>query len=342
MTDLHKQNLGDLTREGLNTALRILGAKHSAAASVFLRYYKNRMSELEGLPASLWEKVIAKYPLPAEPTVSKQVSAKDGTKKLLLTFEDGAPAECVILNGKNNRRTACLSSQSGCMCGCKFCATGKWGFKRNLYPSEIVAQFKHCLAEADGVLDSIVFMGMGEPFLNWDNVKKAILILSDPKSFAFSQGKITVSTVGIIPVIEELITSDLKIKLAFSVITSDEKKRELITPMQAKYPMSDVLFSLRKYCEAKDTQILAEYILFDGNNDTEEDAMKLIKLLEGMKCRINLIPFNSSRVSDADKAEKAKAFQKILIDAGFRTYLRLEKGSDIMAACGQLAADLKK
>lgn len=335
---MRKASLGDLSREDLERVLRIMGAKTSAAPSIFLKYYKGREGELNSLSVRLWEKVIAKYPPAPKPSVEKRVSAKDGTVKFLLRFEDGAPAECVLLHGKDGRTTACVSSQSGCACGCKFCATGRLGFRRNLFPSEIIAQFQTVLAEA-GHIDSIVFMGMGEPFMNWDNVKRAILILSDPKAFAFSQGKITVSTVGIMPIIEELISSDLKIKLAVSIITSSDEKREKIAPMQKEYPISRVISLVRRYIAAKKTQILAEYILFEGENDSLEDADSLIGLLNGVECRINLIPVNRGKPEDGvDRIAQAKAFQQRLMDAGFRTYLRLEKGADISAACGQLSA----
>lgn len=338
---MHKTNLGDFSRAELERKIRILGGKPAAAASVFLRYYKGREGELNSLPEKLWKKISEKYPAAPEPSVEKKISSRDGTVKFLLTFEDGAPAECVLLHGKDGRTTACVSSQSGCSCGCKFCATGALGFRRNLEPSEIISQFKTVLAEA-GHIDSIVFMGMGEPFLNWDNVKRAILILSDPKAFSFSQGKITVSTVGIMPVIEELISSDLKIKLAVSVITSSDEKREKIAPMQKKYPISRVLSLVRRYVTAKQTQILAEYILFEGVNDSLEDADSLIRLLDGIDCRVNLIPVNRGvPAEDVDRMAQAKNFQQRLMDAGFRTYLRLEKGADISAACGQLAAGHK-
>lgn len=339
---MHITNLGDLSREDLERVLRILGGKTAAASSVFLKYYKNREGELDCLSTKLWEKLIKKYPPAPDFAADKKISEKDGTAKFLIRFEDGAPAECVLLHGKDGRTTACLSSQSGCQCGCKFCATGRLGFRRNLYPSEIIAQFKTVLAEA-GHIDSIVFMGMGEPFLNWDNVQKAILILSDPKAFAFSQGKITVSTVGIIPIIEELISSPLKIKLAVSVITSSDEKRAKIAPMQKKYSISRVLELAGRYAAAKQTQILAEYILFEGENDTMEDADSLISMLKNVSCRVNLIPVNRGKPEEGiDRMAQAKSFQQRLMDAGFRTYLRMEKGADIAAACGQLAAGSKK
>ena len=336
---MHKTNLGDLSRADLERVLRIFGAKTAAAPSIFLKYYKNREGELDSLSSRLWDKIIAKYPPAPEFSAEKKISAKDGTTKFLIRFEDDAPAECVLLPGKDGRTTACLSSQSGCPCACKFCATGRLGFRRNLYPSEIIAQFKTVLAEA-GRIDSIVFMGMGEPFLNWDNVQKAILILSDPKAFAFSQGKITVSTVGIMPIIEELIHSDLKIKLAVSVITSSDEKRAKIAPMQEKYPISRVLELAGRYATEKKSQILAEYILFEGENDSEEDADNLIAMLKNVNCRVNIIPVNKGKPQEGiDRIPHAKIFQQKLMDAGFRTYLRMEKGADISAACGQLAGN---
>ena len=331
-------SLQDLDRSGLEEVLAGSGAKKSAAGSVLLKLYKDRGGQLPGLTPALWSRLVSAFPLAPSPEITRRVSARDGTVKLLLEFADGAPAECVVLPGKG-RFTACISSQSGCACGCAFCATGALGLRRDLRPSEITAQVSACLAEAGGRLDSLVFMGMGEPFLNWANVKKAVSILSDGKAFAFSQGKMTVSTVGIIPVIEELAASDLKLKLAISVVTAVDAARAKLVPMQAKYPLREVLAAARRYCAARKAQVFAEYILFEGVNDSPADAAALIEALKDLPCRVNLIPWNSPAGPGAgDPAARAKSFQKILIEAGLRTYLRLEKGSDIMAACGQLAA----
>jgi len=339
-----KVNLGDLTRQELEKIIPELGGKATAAASVFSSFYKKSPVDLPGLTEKLWREITEKYPPPEEPETEKRVSAKDGTVKLLLAFEDGAYAECVILGGKDGRKTACVSSMSGCPCGCRFCATGAMGLKRLLSPSEIIMQFKACEKESGDGLASIVFMGMGEPFLNWTNVKKAIEILSDPKAFSFPQSKITVSTVGIIPVIRELAGSSMKIKLALSVVTSDLSERAALVPMEKEYPLKEALAEAKRYCEAgKDRQILAEYILFRGKNDTERHAGLLAGLLAGIPCRVNLIPYNDpEKPADGDCEAGFKHFQKKLIDSGLRTYFRLEKGSDIQAACGQLAADASR
>ena len=272
-------------------------------------------------------------------TIDRRVSGIDGTIKLLFKFHDGAPAESVVLFNKG-RATACLSSQSGCACACAFCATGILGFKRDLTPSEITAQFTACRREAGGRLSSLVFMGMGEPFLNWENVKSAILTLTDQKGLAFPPGKITVSTIGIIPVIKELADSGLKINLAVSLVTSDALRRASLVPMDKKYPLQDVLAASAQYCESSGNAVFFEYVLFDGINDSPRDAENLKALVQGIDCKINLIPYNKSPRKDLLPAgtERNKEFQKILVNAGIRTHLRREKGSDIGAACGQLAA----
>ncbi len=263
----------------------------------------------------------------------------DGTAKLLFKFNDGAPAESVTLFNKG-RASACLSSQSGCACGCRFCATGALGFRRDLTAAEITAQFEACRREAGGKLSSVVFMGMGEPFLNWENVKRAILVLSEQKGFNFPQSKMTVSTIGIVPGIKELAASGLKVKLAVSLVTSDAGQRAGLAPMDKKYPLPEVLAAAREYCRLSRNSVFFEYVLFDGLNDSPRCAGKLAALVEGIDCKINLIPYNRSAASEflPSGEARAKEFQKVLIGAGVRTYLRREKGSDILAACGQLAA----
>jgi 23S rRNA (adenine2503-C2)-methyltransferase len=330
--------LEDLTREELQRAVLSLGGKKAAAASVLARLYKGGAKVLPGLTPALWEKLRAAYPAPSVEVLSRLVSRRDGTVKLLFRFSGGALAESVLLPGKG-RQTACISSQSGCACACTFCATGKLGFTRDLRPAEITAQVAACRAEAGGRLDSLVFMGMGEPFLNWDSVSKAIRILSDGKAFGFSQGRMTISTVGVIPGIAGLAASGLKVKLAISVVTSDEDARAKLVPLQRKYPLREVLAAAKNYCAEARAQVLAEYILFEGVNDSAADARKLAALLRGLPCRVNLIPYNSAAgAASEDNVAKAKSFQRALIAAGLRTYLRFEKGADILAACGQLAA----
>jgi len=273
-----------------------------------------------------------------QPT-DRHVSKLDGTVKLLFRLRDGAPAESVVLFNKD-RASACLSSQSGCPCACVFCATGAFGFERDLTADEITAQFEACQKEAGGRLSNLVFMGMGEPFLNWPNVKQAILTLSDQKGHNFPQSRMTVSTIGIVPAIKELAASGLKIKLAISLVTADRQQRAGLAPMDGKYPLPDILAAAREYCGGTGKSVFFEYILFDTLNDSAPAARKLLSLVKGVKCKINLIPYNRfpGTAFSPTALERAREFQKVLIAAGIRTHLRREKGADIGAACGQLAA----
>ncbi|MDD4004636.1 MAG: 23S rRNA (adenine(2503)-C(2))-methyltransferase RlmN [Elusimicrobiaceae bacterium] len=337
------QDIRDHTRPELRHIIISLGEKPAHATRLFNCLYRDNAAswaQVTGLPQNLRARLareysIAPYAWPAHTLVSRL----DGTVKLLFRFEDGATAESVVLYG-GGRRTACLSSQSGCACGCSFCATGALGLKRNLAPREILAQFEACLSAAPGRLDSIVFMGMGEPFLNWPNVKTAILNLSDSAGRYFPQSRISVSTVGIVPGITALAESDLKINLAISVITADETQRAELVPMQAEYPLSEVIASAKDYCARRNKKVFLEYILFAGINDTPACALELAALAKTLPCTVNLIRYNSSAGRQFCPAtpESTKRFHEILRGNGIRVYERAEQGADINAACGQLAA----
>ncbi|KAF0127799.1 MAG: 23S rRNA methyltransferase [Elusimicrobia bacterium] len=333
-------DIRDLTRAELEARLSALGEKPLHAAAVFASLYKDgagSFAAMARVPARLRRLLEREFSIPPFKSPETLVSAADGTRKLLFSFPGGAPAESVVLPGKG-RLSACLSSQSGCACGCSFCATGEMGLVRDLRPSEITAQYAACLRAAGGPLSSLVFMGMGEPFLNWENVKKSVSILSDGSGFAFSQGKMTVSTVGVVPVIRELASSGLKVRLAVSVVAADERLRGRLVPMEARYPLKEIIDAVRDYCRARGAQVFFEYIIFDGVNDSAEDAGRLARLIKDIPCRLNLIPHNPPGGPGAGVTARAKSFQKAMIAAGVRTYLRLEKGPDISAACGQLAA----
>lgn len=332
-----KPDLRDFTRTELGAALAAAGEKPSHAERVFLAVHRRGagdLAALPGVPERACRALAGAFSLAPLPQPERTQVSRDGTKKFLFRFRGGAPAECVVLPFRD-RLTACLSSQSGCSCGCTFCATGSLGLKRSLEPSEIVAQFEACLKEA-GTLNSLVFMGMGEPFLNWERVKKAILILSDSRGRHFPQAKMTVSTVGVIPVIEELAASDLKVRLAVSVVAADEEQRARLAPMEKVYPIRKVVEAVRAYCRARQALVMFEYILFRGLNDRPEDSAKLAALVGDIPCRVNLIPYNPPG-GPGGEFPRVKEFQRELIAAGVRSYLRQERGADIAAACGQLA-----
>ena len=337
-----KPDIRDFTRQELAGAVIALGATGSRADRLFNCLYRKGAESFEamdGVPDGLRSKLADRYSLAPAPEVEKRVSKTDGTIKLLFRFPDGAAAESVVLFNKKTV-TACISTQSGCACGCVFCATGGLGLTRDLRPSEILAQFAACRREAGVAPDSVVLMGMGEPFLNWANVKKSVMILSDNKGFNFPQTKITVSTVGVVPVIRELAESRLGIRLAVSIITAGDNRAEL-APIDKKYPLSAIIEASKYYCARTSRSVFFEYILFDGLNDSAQDAQKLIALIKGVNCKVNLITYNpnpAGAVFTPGRIEKAKEFQKIMVEAGIRTHLRRKRGSDIAAACGQLAA----
>lgn len=338
-----KPDIRNFNRQELAGVIMALGEKGTKVDRVFNCLHKKGVATFEamsGVQPELVKKLAEKYSIAAFPKVEKFVSKLDGTIKLLLTFEDGATAESVILFNKATV-SACLSSQSGCACGCSFCATGALGLKRDLKPAEILMQFVACRREAGKPVDSVVFMGMGEPFLNWAKVRKAIMILSDNKGHNFPQSSMTVSTVGVVPVIRELADSHMGVRLAVSLITADEAQRAELTPMSRKYGLREIIGAARYYTDRTKKSVFFEYILFDGLNDSPEYAHKLLALLKDLNCKVNLIRYNPGTLATAytpTSVEKAKAFQKIMVEAGIRTHLRREKGLDITAACGQLAA----
>ena len=338
-----KPDIRDFTRQELAGTMISLGEKGSRIDRIFNFLHKKgavSFEEMAGVQTEFKNKLAARYSISPAPAIEKLVSKKDGTVKLLFRFYDGAVAESVVIFNKKTV-SACISSQSGCACGCAFCATGALGLKRDLRPHEILAQFTACRKEAGRAPDSVVFMGMGEPFLNWASVKKSVLLLSDNKGLNFPQTRITVSTVGVVPVIRELAGTHLGVRLAVSLITADEAQRAELTPMAKKYSLREIIGAARYYTDRTKKMVFFEYILFDGLNDSPQDAQKLLALVKDIPCKINLIIYNPNQPGKPftpGRFEKGKVFQDIMVEAGIRTHIRREKGSDIAAACGQLAA----
>ncbi len=341
------KDLRDFTRDELKNIVKILEEQIFRADQIFDWLYCKEVSsidEMKNLPQLFKEKLKKKYCLGAFKILDKQISKIDKTTKFLFGLEDGNKIESVIMYDKE-RTSLCISSQAGCGCGCVFCATGQIGFKRDLTCGEIISQFMIAKKEA-GKIDSIVFMGMGEPLLNWENVKKAILILSDKKGYNYSQTRITVSSTGIVPVIKEIADNDYKFGLAVSLITFDNELRSKLIPLNKKYPIVEIVKASKYYNEKTGEQITYEYVLFKGLNDSSHNAQELVKLLNGIDYKINLIPYNdagtfcgTSQLKKMEKPDKEKvfAFQKVLTTAGVKSFIRKEKGADILAACGQLA-----
>jgi 23S rRNA (adenine2503-C2)-methyltransferase len=271
--------------------------------------------------------------------IEKTQQSEDGTKKILFGLEDGHFIESVLIREKNHW-TQCISTQAGCKAGCRFCLTGKYGFKRNLLASEIVDQItslRFGIPEGKNI-KNIVMMGMGEPLLNYDNILKAIDIITSDMGLGFSNRKITVSTCGIVPMIHQL-GKDICVNLAVSLNAPDNKTRSYLMPINRKYPIEKLIQACREYPMPRRRMITFEYILIDGINDRREDAEKLASLLKGIHCKFNLIPFNEFPESELKRPadEKIQTFRNILIKNRFTATIRPSKGSDILAACGQLS-----
>lgn len=263
--------------------------------------------------------------------------AADGTRKYLFELQDGHSIESVLIPD-HPRQTLCLSSQAGCALGCKFCVTGSLGFKRNLDVAEIVDQI--CQVQRDQPrLTNLVFMGMGEPLANYEAVSRAIQIMLDPNGMAFSHRRITLSTAGLVPQLRRL-GKESPVNLAISLHAADDELRDQLMPINKKYPLAELMAACRDYPLPPRKRITFEYILLEGINDDPKHARKLIKLLHGVRAKVNLIPFNPH--SDIAYRKPAEGcilkFQEILQSAQLNALIRQSRGSDIGAACGQLAA----
>jgi 23S rRNA (adenine2503-C2)-methyltransferase len=277
------------------------------------------------------------------------------TRKILFRLEDNNTIESTLMFFQNSstgreRHTVCVSSQVGCSIGCHFCATGQQGFVRNLSETEIIGQIQYFVQYFGGNitelqqgktrswLTHVVFMGMGEPLANYNNVRQAIAVLNSPKGMALGFHQITLSTSGLIPQIHQLAGEGLQVQLAVSLHAANDKLRNRLVPINRKYPLDQLISACKEYTDKTGRNIFIEYALFDGVNDSIHNADELVVLLDGLKCSINLILGNPIPSSDfkPSSRETALTFQKKLISNSIRTMLRVSRGTDIEAGCGQL------
>ncbi len=270
--------------------------------------------------------------------------AKDNkTAKSILTLEDGLKIETVLMRHKD-RNTVCVSSQVGCPLGCSFCATGKMGFKRNLKYYEIINQvvfFSRFLKnnkDFNSRISNIVFMGMGEPFLNYNEVLRAVEMLNDKDAFNIGARKISVSTAGITEGIDKLAKENMQINLAISLHNTVDKDREELMPVNKKYSIGDIFKAVDKYIEKTNRKVMFEYIMIQGVNDSAQKARELAKLMEGKLYVVNLISYNPTGIFNPSHKNTIKEFRKILEDKGISVTERVSFGEGIEAACGQLLA----
>lgn len=306
--------------------------------------------EMSNLPAGLRDDLADKYPLrPIKHVLTK--GSKDTTRKFLLELSDGRYVETVLIPAspalygeRSDRHTLCVSSQVGCAYGCKFCASGLDGFTRNLTAAEIVSQIILAEELSGEKVNNLVFMGMGEPLANFKNLTQAIEMITSEWGLGIGARRITVSTSGLVPQIKKLAEFPQQIRLAISLHGPDDETRIKIMPVNQKYPVADLFEALRFWNSKKNQKITLEYILIDGINADIEHAQILAKKASGIKAKVNLIPYNTVEglqwVRPSD--EKCLRFKKILTNGGVSATLRLEKGHDIDAACGQLRLKKEK
>jgi 23S rRNA (adenine2503-C2)-methyltransferase len=334
-------NLLDLSIKDLEDQLITLNEKPFRATQIFQWIYKKNIlsfDEMGNLGFSLIENLKKTFKINSLKLIKIQESSDKQTKKYLFKLEDNYLIESVLILSKN-RKTICLSSQVGCSVKCSFCASGKKGFFRNLSLSEIIEQILFIKKDISSDITNIVFMGMGEPLLNLENVIKAIKIISHENYLNISQRKITISTSGIVEKINDLKKENLKINLVLSLHASNDETRKKIMPIASKYKIKDLLDSLRGYFDVTKRDISFEYILIKDFNDSRKDALELSKLLKNFQCTVNIIPYNPIDFLKYEKPSfsSVKSFKKILEDNHLIVTQRYTKGDDIAAACGQLA-----
>jgi 23S rRNA (adenine2503-C2)-methyltransferase len=323
------------------------GCKPTHAGRVLRAYYANGGKlALDGLDVGkdLSER-LAEVP-PRGSRVATSHRSADGTVKLLVAFQQGGTAETVLMPGhRPDRAAGCVSSQIGCAMGCDFCASTVNGLERNLSAGEIVEQFLH-LREAAAAdrrrLTSLVFMGMGEPMHNLDNVIGAIRRIADPDLGGLGWRQVTVSTVGVVPGIDRLAEADLNVHLALSLHAPDDDTRERLVPANRRYPICEILAAAKRFSARTRRVVTIEYCLLAGVNDSDDHARALASLLSGFRAHVNLIPYNatgagvSGAVYERPTRKRVEGFLQMLRDGGAVAHVRETRGDDVSAACGQL------
>jgi 23S rRNA (adenine2503-C2)-methyltransferase len=336
----------DLSQEMLQGWMTEQGQPAFRAQQVWTAIYKHfrtSAEEITTLPAALRETLGTAFDFKAFTPV-RVIESMDGqTVKTLFKMRDSQYIEAVLMY-YNERRTLCISSQSGCGMGCTFCATGQMGFRRNLTSGEIVAQvlyYARLLAATDDHVTNIVMMGMGEPFHNFDNVMDSLNRLNDPEAFGLGARRITMSTVGLIPKIIQFADLNTQYNLAISLHTVYNDLRSGMMPVNKKYTVKKLLDACRYYVEKTNRRITFEYALIEGVNDSVADAEALTLKLKGLLCHVNLIPLNPTKgfEKQGTSPEQVKAFADVLERHHIPVTVRLRRGIEIQAGCGQLATE---
>jgi 23S rRNA (adenine2503-C2)-methyltransferase len=355
--DAMTANLLDYDLEGLAAFCASLGEKRFRATQLFRWIHQKGardFSQMSDLARSLRDKLPTVAHISGL-TVITQHESTDGTIKWLFDVGNGDAVEAVFIP-EDDRGTLCVSSQAGCAVGCRFCSTGHQGFSRNLTTGEIVAQLwfaehflrAHLKTNGERVISNVVMMGMGEPLQNYSALVPALRVMLDDHAYGLSRRRVTVSTSGVVPMMDRL-GEDVPVALAVSLHAPNDELRDKLVPLNRKYPLAELLDACNRYLEhAPRDFITFEYCMLDGVNDQPEHARQLIELVQrhggtGVSCKLNLIPFNPFPASGLVRSpqQSVQAFAKLLSDAGIVTTVRKTRGDDIDAACGQLAGDVK-
>jgi 23S rRNA (adenine2503-C2)-methyltransferase len=358
MTSSTSVNLLDLDAAGLVAYCDSLGEKPFRAKQLQRWIHQYNAADFDGmtdLAKSLRAKLKDRAAIVMPPVVSDHVSA-DGTRKWLVDVGNGNAVETVFIP-EETRGTLCVSSQAGCAVNCRFCSTGKQGFSRNLTTAEIIGQLRmaeFALRAALGrphapdnkgerVITNVVMMGMGEPLLNYDALVPALRLMLDDNAYGLSRRRVTVSTSGVVPMMDRL-GADLPVALAVSLHAPNDALRDMLVPLNKKYPLRELMAACRRYLDVAPRDFITfEYCMLDGVNDSDAHARELLALTADVPCKFNLIPFNPFPESGLvrSKSDRIKRFAQVLIDAGIVTTVRKTRGDDIDAACGQLAGAVK-
>ncbi len=344
-----KISLLNLNRAELTAYLTALGEPPYRAEQVWQWLYRRHAASFDGmsnLPKSLRARLAEEADITPLRPIAVQESADGQTAKTLFALPDGAEIEAVLMRYPA-RRTLCISTQAGCAMGCPFCATGQMGFGRNLSAGEIVAQVLHYARRLDAAgerVTNIVFMGMGEPLANYAATWEAVRRLNDPAGFGLGARHMTISTVGLVPAIRQMMKEPEQVGLAVSLHAPTDALRDVLVPVNRRFPLAMLMQACRDYVAATGRRITFEYALMDGINDGDEHAGQFAALVKGLLCHVNLIPLNPTPDSPYSGSPDTRvyAFRDRLQAAGIPTTVRLRRGVDIQAGCGQLRRKVGK
>jgi len=345
-----KVNLLDLDRRGLETFCERIGEKPFRARQLLKWIYQQGVDDFDAM-TDLSKTLRSRLAELAEvrlPELALDRDSEDGSRKWLLRLDDGNCIETVFIP-ERERGTLCVSSQVGCGLDCSFCATGKQGFNRNLTTAEIISQVLVAVrtlgrtATRGRMVTNVVLMGMGEPLLNLEAVLPALQLMLDDLAFGLSKRRVTLSTSGIVPAMDQL-RARCDVSLAVSLHAPDDALRDQLVPINRKYPLQELMAACRRYVAGDNRRrVTFEYVMIDGINDSDEHARLLIRRLQGVPAKVNLIPFNPFPGAPYRRSADARIdrFRDLLIRAGYTTVTRRTRGDDIAAACGQLAGQFQ-